>query len=296
MSLGDTLRAAREAKGITTSELAVRTHMLVQTVEGLESEDFRKIPAPIYGRGFVKLYCEEVGLDPKPLQAEFMELYAQNKTGRRPDPEPAPRVPPAREDAHSATPGTAMPGSTAAESASCGADIPGGLFDQSTAGDAAKPAETPVQTGGVAAPVPPKRSYEDLFGQSYANDSSEKISAPEKFRETMSNVSKGVFSNVKRIHPNTARIAIVAACGLMALILAAWGISELYKATSGMEALSNRRESAPEAQASGADRAPAKKAKSAKPSAGADAAAARKPAGRGKLKSSGIDVPPLYID
>ena len=53
MSFGQTLRAAREAKGITTSELAARTHLLVQIVEGLENEDFRRIPAPSYGRGFV---------------------------------------------------------------------------------------------------------------------------------------------------------------------------------------------------------------------------------------------------
>ena len=75
MSLGSTLRAAREACGMTTSELAARTHMLVQIVEGIENEDFRRIPAPIYGRGFIKLYCEAVKIDPKPLQAEFMELY-----------------------------------------------------------------------------------------------------------------------------------------------------------------------------------------------------------------------------
>ena len=67
MPFGQTLRAAREAKGLSTSELAAQTHLLVQVVEGLENEDFRRIPAPIYGRGFVKLYCETVGLDPKQI-------------------------------------------------------------------------------------------------------------------------------------------------------------------------------------------------------------------------------------
>ena len=76
MSFGQTLRAAREAKGLSTSELAARTHLLVQIVEGLENEDFRRIPAPIYGRGFVKLYCETVGLEPKPLVDAFMEIYS----------------------------------------------------------------------------------------------------------------------------------------------------------------------------------------------------------------------------
>ena len=97
MSFGQTLRAAREAKGITTSELAARTHLLVQIVEGLENEDFRRIPAPIYGRGFVKLYCETVGLEPKPLQAEFMTLYNLKKDAPEkvpPPPKPAPVAPP----------------------------------------------------------------------------------------------------------------------------------------------------------------------------------------------------------
>jgi hypothetical protein len=50
--------------------------MMVQVVEGLENEDFSKIVAPIYGRGFVKLYCETVGLEPKPLVDAFMEIYS----------------------------------------------------------------------------------------------------------------------------------------------------------------------------------------------------------------------------
>jgi len=72
---GKTLRTAREARGLTASQVAETTRMLVSIVEDLENEDFSKIAAPIYGRGFVKLYCEAVGLDPKPLVAEFMELF-----------------------------------------------------------------------------------------------------------------------------------------------------------------------------------------------------------------------------
>ena len=79
LEFGKTLRAAREAKGITISQIAEKTHMLVQIVEGLEKEDFTKIVAPIYGRGFVKLYCEAVGLDSRALVEEFMEIYSGNR-------------------------------------------------------------------------------------------------------------------------------------------------------------------------------------------------------------------------
>ena len=103
-SFGETLRAAREAKGLTTSQVAAQTRMLVQIVEEMENEDFHRIAAPIYGRGFVRLFAECVGLDPIPLVKEFMDIYE----GRRapivrtrevpvqpePKPVPAPEPPP----------------------------------------------------------------------------------------------------------------------------------------------------------------------------------------------------------
>ena len=73
IEFGKTLRTAREAKGLTPGQIAERTHMMIQVVEGLENENFSKIVAPIYGRGFVKLYCEAVGLEPKPLVDAFIK-------------------------------------------------------------------------------------------------------------------------------------------------------------------------------------------------------------------------------
>ena len=74
IEFGRTLREAREAKGYTVAQLADATHLMHQIVEDLENENFSRIAAPIYGRGFVKLYCEAVGLDPKPLVAEYMAI------------------------------------------------------------------------------------------------------------------------------------------------------------------------------------------------------------------------------
>ncbi len=90
IEFGETLRKAREAKGLSAGDIAKTTHIMVQMVEALEREDFSRIVAPIYGRGFVKLYCEAVGLDPKPLVAEFMEIYNGNRPAviRMAEPEP----------------------------------------------------------------------------------------------------------------------------------------------------------------------------------------------------------------
>ena len=79
MEFGKSLREAREAKGYTTAQIAETTHMLVSIVEGLVKEDFSRIAAPIYGRGFVKPYCAAVGLEAKPFVEEFMEIMNGNR-------------------------------------------------------------------------------------------------------------------------------------------------------------------------------------------------------------------------
>ena len=79
MEFGKSLREAREAKGYTVTQIAETTHIMPSVVEGLEKEDFSRIAAPIYGRGFVKLYCEAVGLEAKPFVDEFMEIMNGNR-------------------------------------------------------------------------------------------------------------------------------------------------------------------------------------------------------------------------
>jgi len=75
IEFGKTLREAREAKGYSISQLAEITHILSHIIDQLEREDFSNIVAPIYGRGFVKLYCEAVGLETKPFVEAFMAIY-----------------------------------------------------------------------------------------------------------------------------------------------------------------------------------------------------------------------------
>ncbi len=107
IEFGETLRRAREAKGLSVDELAKATHMMTRQVEAMEREDFSGFAAPIYGRGFVKLYCEAVGLDPQPMIAEFMDLFNGRRPPRAivdmkappPPPEPAPAPEPESEPA-----------------------------------------------------------------------------------------------------------------------------------------------------------------------------------------------------
>ncbi len=84
MALGDILRKARESRKLTASQVAQATHMKVQTVEAIEREDFSRMPAAIYCKGFIKLYAEYMGLDPDPLTREYVERYVEPP---RPEPE-----------------------------------------------------------------------------------------------------------------------------------------------------------------------------------------------------------------
>jgi len=79
MEFGKTLRLAREAKGYTIAQLAETTRLAPALINDLENEELGQIAAPIYGRGFIKLYCEAVGIDPKPLINEFMEILNGNR-------------------------------------------------------------------------------------------------------------------------------------------------------------------------------------------------------------------------
>lgn len=96
IEFGNALKSAREAKGLTTSQVAQETHIMVQIVEDLEHNRFSRIPAPIYGRGFIKLYCGLLRLDPKPFIDEYMAVInGEHETPiQRIDPPPTPPTPP----------------------------------------------------------------------------------------------------------------------------------------------------------------------------------------------------------
>jgi len=72
MPIGPILKQARIEKKMTASQVAKETNMMVQIVEDLERDDYHRIAAPIYGKGFIKLYAEAVELDPQPLTKEYM--------------------------------------------------------------------------------------------------------------------------------------------------------------------------------------------------------------------------------
>ena len=294
---GETIRKAREAKGLTTSQVAEKTHIIVQIVNAMEKEDFHQIKAAIYGRGFVKLICECLDLDPKPLIAEFMDIYE----GRRP---------PVSRDAviQAKLPATPSPIEPAGEGVGAGERVGVGVGERVGVGVgegivSAAEVETTVeddpekpQTATTADESlkgldlfdpPPATNTQDIFASAYTPYETAKDAEPsaaDKFRTGLSVVSHGVLGSVRGIPRSAWRIAVLV-IGVLAVIgLFAWGCAILYRVT----------EQPAEQQQLQAD----SKAQSAK-NVAADAkptATPAAPAAKAKLRSTGQKVPPLYVD
>lgn len=69
--IGETLRAARLAKGVSLEEAAAATRIRRSALQALESDDFEALPASVYTRGFLVNYARYLGLH----SAEVVEEY-----------------------------------------------------------------------------------------------------------------------------------------------------------------------------------------------------------------------------
>lgn len=74
---GATLRAAREKRNLSQADIAEATRIKVHVIDAIENNDFQKLTAPLYVKGFIKMYAERVGLDPEPLVREYLVRFAQ---------------------------------------------------------------------------------------------------------------------------------------------------------------------------------------------------------------------------
>ena len=61
---GTFLSTARLRAGISLNDLASRTRIPRSTLEALEAEDWKSLPAMVYVRGFIRSYARELGMEP----------------------------------------------------------------------------------------------------------------------------------------------------------------------------------------------------------------------------------------
>ncbi|MGI6087196.1 MAG: helix-turn-helix domain-containing protein [Kiritimatiellia bacterium] len=66
-SIGQILKSAREHQGRSIAEAAEAIKAKQMIIHAIEANDFEELIAPVYARGFIKLYAEYLGLNPQPL-------------------------------------------------------------------------------------------------------------------------------------------------------------------------------------------------------------------------------------
>lgn len=76
MDVGARLRSAREKKGLTLENLSRITRVPTSILRAIEANERSAIPPRPYGRGFVRMYAREVGLDPAEMVADYFGQFA----------------------------------------------------------------------------------------------------------------------------------------------------------------------------------------------------------------------------
>lgn len=75
--VGEQLRQAREALGLTLGDIARETKISAAALTALERGDVLRLPGGIFGRSFVRAYAMQVGLDANVVVAGFAAEVAE---------------------------------------------------------------------------------------------------------------------------------------------------------------------------------------------------------------------------
>ena len=79
-ALGEEFRSAREARGLTLSDVAEQIHIRSVYLNAIENEDWTAIGAPVYVRGFLRTYARFLGLDAEAAVASFNRSVPAERT------------------------------------------------------------------------------------------------------------------------------------------------------------------------------------------------------------------------
>ncbi len=79
-TVGERLREAREAQGLSLEDIAARTRIPTRHLESIEKSEWGRLPAPTYSVGFAKSYATAIGLD----RSEIGEALRAEMSGYSP--------------------------------------------------------------------------------------------------------------------------------------------------------------------------------------------------------------------
>jgi len=93
MSIGAQLRASREARGLTLDAVSRTTRVQPRILAAIERDDVAAVPPRPFGRGFVRAYAAEMGLDAEQITHEYFARFAPQPPPIEEDPAPRPASP-----------------------------------------------------------------------------------------------------------------------------------------------------------------------------------------------------------
>lgn len=70
---GAVLRSARESRELSVEEVSTDLRIESHLLQALESEDYAKLGAPVFAKGYIRQYANRLGLDPAPLVASYLD-------------------------------------------------------------------------------------------------------------------------------------------------------------------------------------------------------------------------------
>jgi cytoskeleton protein RodZ len=93
-ALGERFRAAREARGLSLSDVSEQIRIRTVYLAAIEDENWNTIGAPVYIRGFIRTYARFLGIEPEEAVAAFNRVQpAPPAAHHLPAEEPASRAP-----------------------------------------------------------------------------------------------------------------------------------------------------------------------------------------------------------
>lgn len=88
LTLGEKLRQAREARGLSLSEVAEQTRISSQYLESIENDEYGILPGGIFNKGFVKSFAKFVGLNEQEALEEYSRLISASDSIAAEEPKP----------------------------------------------------------------------------------------------------------------------------------------------------------------------------------------------------------------
>jgi flagellar biosynthesis protein FlhG len=72
---GERLRQIRELRHLSIEEISQQTKISKTYLKAIECEDFKKLPAPVYVRGFVNQLAKSLKLPPDQVSKTYMKRF-----------------------------------------------------------------------------------------------------------------------------------------------------------------------------------------------------------------------------